>query len=265
MKRLLQLLLLPLLAASHLASAGELEEYARAANRLVALSQTAQREGKEPPRMASGEGKELITLLSDRQRFLDSRSFTPGDMSELSLLCGEMTKTMMNYMMFNLQRIDRSNKDAAALSAAVAAASRENIHSYQDEIAQLMPMTTLCMGKQLPVLEQFLTTLKPDEFNEARQRGLAMTQNGLFTSMLGALSGIGDPTVSEANQLKMVGALAEVAPVYAAALPLENRSRIVALARMRLLNSAPAFKDALLRILQAMENAECTGLCRRAP
>lgn len=264
MKRLLQLLLLTLLGASQLAPAGELEEYARAANRLVALSQAAQREGKAPPRMAEGEGKDLIALLSDRQRFLDARNFAPSDMEELSLLCGEMTKAMMNYMMFDLQRIDRGNKDAAALSAAVAAASRENIRNYQDEIAQLMPMTTLCMGKQLPVLERFLATLNPEEFNDVRRRGLAMTQNGLFTGLLGALSGIGDPTVGEANQLKMIAALAEVAPAYAAALPLESRSRIAALAQTRLTNSGPAFSDALQRILKAMQKTECTGLCRRA-
>ncbi|UTY55911.1 hypothetical protein [Massilia sp. erpn] len=264
MKRLLQCLLLALLGANHLASAGELEEYARAANRLITLSQAAQQAGKAPPRMAEGEGKELIALLSNRQRFLDSRSFAPSDMDELGLLCGEMTKSMMNYMMFNLQRIDRSNKDPAALSAAVAAASRENIRNYQDEIAQLMPMTTLCMGKQLPLLEQFVTTLKPEEFNETRRRGLVMTQNGLLNGLLGSLGGIGDPTVSEANQLKMVSALAEVAPVYAAALPLENRRRVAAQAQMRLLNSPPAFTDALLRILKAMESTTCTGLCSRA-
>ncbi|WP_150119103.1 hypothetical protein [Massilia sp. NR 4-1] len=263
MKRLLHCLLLTLLGASYLASAGELEEYARAANRLATLSQVAQQEGKTPPRITEGEGKELIALLSNRQRFLDSRSVAPGELNELSLLCGEMTKAMMNYMMFDLQRIDRSNKDPAALSAAVAAAARENIQRYQDEIALLMPMPVLCMGKQLPLLEQFLTTLKPEEITETRQRGIAMTQNGLLNSMLGALTGIGDPSVREENQLKMLNVLAEVAPVYAAALPLNNRSYITALARTALLNSPPAFTDALLRILAAMENMECTGLCSR--
>ncbi|MES3024358.1 MAG: hypothetical protein V4857_22550 [Pseudomonadota bacterium] len=264
-KRWTGFMLLALFAQGQVAVAAEdeLQVYARASARLASLFEIAGQNRKLVPRVTSKEGAQLLSTLSDRRRFLDAKTYALKDLPVATEMCGSATKAAMSYLLFDMQSgLAGAGKDPAKIAAALNIVGDTNFVAFQDEISPLLAFSYQCMAKQIPLLEQFIAGLKPEELTDVRRAGLRQMQNGIFSAYYNFLGAFATPSVSDSNRGRIARVMAEVAPSYAAILPVKGREQIQALARSMQAKVPSKFAGDLAKIVTAMENKRCDGLCR---
>lgn len=243
-----------LCGATSVASADEFAAYKLAASQLHVLPQ--------PARATSPKAAPLFAILSDNQRFLESRSFAVSDMAKLREMCGTSANLMAPYMLDGTQAAAAAaGKDQQKANAAVIERMKRNARVFQDELAQLLPFAARCNARLVPVTEAFIAKLPPKQFDEARQAGVRQMQQGLFSTLSGTISMAAHKEMDEAHLVRIIRAVASSAPAYASILPLSMRGQVNSLATTaQTLVSAEQAK-LLAQVGQAMQDRNCNKLC----
>jgi len=258
--RLAQILLLCACTSAN-AGAHEVDVYLAAGKEFekIIVEKTAQ---GSMPRLGDKGVAELIGTLSDSQRFLNSTTYQTADLMTLINMCTKTNVISKSYTLFDAKSYLKQGDDQAVIAQQLAKLMGTNILSYQNELEQLYPFMIRCFATAMPLLSDFVATLKPEEFTEVRRGGLQQTRNGVLYIYNGHLQAINFPEIKKSFKEKTVQALAETAVVFATIIQPAARQQIVALANIAQKNASGEMINNLQKIIDAMSTTECTGLCK---
>jgi hypothetical protein len=235
------------------ASAGELEDYMAASERLRVLSLSEKRH-QRIPRLSSKEAAPLITALSDQKRFL-SRRYRGGDFTRVTNMCVGASTAAQRYIVFDTELLS----DQALIEQKKA----RNLVEFQDEVFGLLAFMYACHGKNTPAMHGFAVAMSSGEPDHLAVEVVVHTKRSIARSYTKILSYMTrSPSVTIANRLKLLRSLSEAAPQFVLILSPAERGDIIKIANAALANVPPEFKGDLQTIAQAMRLAACEGLCQ---
>ena len=208
----------------------------------------------EMPRLADAQGGVVLRLLGDSSRFLDDVGYAPEDIGALSEVCDRAKAGITSYMSF--QAVQQGAIDAKVVV--------QNVVDYQDELAVLQPFLARCIARQVPLAEAMLRRLGPAQASQLRLGGLTRAQTSLLQLYAGAATCFVDTRFGP-SYCGLIDTLAELAPVHARGLPLVSRAFGIRLLPPPAQVPAGPQHDAVRRIVNALGDLRCTGLCLLEP
>ena len=230
------------------ASAAALGAHAEAGRAFDALR--AAQPGRMP-RLAEPEAGSVLRVLGDAPRFLDDVGYTPAELGVLSDLCDRDKAAITAYISFG------AVQPGGGIDAAVVV---RNVLEFQDELAVLQPFLARCIARQVPVAEAMLRQMGERQASQLRLGGLKRSQASLLQLYAGVATCLADTRFGPAY-CSLLGLMAELAPVHARALPLASRTIAVRLLEPPQQLSAGPQREAVQRIVEAMRDDRCIGLC----
>lgn len=257
--RLLPLAFL-MIQASHAASSPSVEEYLAASKKFEQQKSEANARHMMP-RMTDEKVAAVLEILSD-DRVLKRRRYTVQDIGILLDVCGKANEVTMSYVLFDIKDQVTEKNDVATAILQVQKLMANNIYSFQDEVVKVQPFVIRCMATQLPLMNQFLESLRPEEFTDIRRKGALQARNGTLELYYGALTSVSDQRIKEGNRLRTLAALADTSSVFAESLPSDQRKLIADLANSASQSAAEALRKPLLAIQRSMSNPACSALCK---
>jgi len=214
------------------------------------------------PRISDKEAAKLFVVLSDSDRFLNSPAYQLKDLDSLMGICGKATSISMSYLYFNLKKNVNPKNDPSAVALQVAKVMENNTLSFQNELEQLQPFISRCTAKEIPLLNEFIASLPPEQLTATRRAGLQQMRNGISQIYIGSLLVASNSAYKESYRSKILQALAETAPQFSLLLQPNIRIQIKDFAISKQATSPKAFIELLNSIARAMGETGCTGLCR---
>jgi hypothetical protein len=237
-----------------------IDEYLQASAKFEALV-TEGAKAHKMPRITEKQAADVILTLSDRQRFLNSYTFQLKEFDLLLDICGKANAAVMSYALFDLEANLDKKDDPKLIALKVQKLMGRNVQTYQNELARLQPFQIQCMATQVPLMREFVESLKPEEMTEVRRDGLKQWQNGMYGMYIGCLQSINNSQLSKSYRLIILQSLADTAEVFAPSLQLAMRKRILNLAKSIQSITSDDFQLPLAKIIQAMSDISCEGLC----
>ncbi len=214
------------------------------------------------PRIEDKNVAEMISTLSDSERFLDSIPYHLKDIDFLMKVCEKANAAVMSYSLFDLKNNIDNKADPKVVALQVAELMERNIQSFQDELAQLQPFTVRCMAKQIPLITEFLQSLKPEEFTNVRREGVKKMREGMFGSYFGFLQITNNLSLKESYRANLLKAISETATLNSSILHLKERRQILDLVIAIKDKASDSMHSHLEKIAQAMSQTGCEGLCK---
>ncbi len=250
-----------LLGQSAFAGSEHVTLYLEASARFEALVAQGAQE-RRMPRATEAQAADVIATLSDTQRFLNSTTYRPKDLPLLTDMCGKANAAVMAYALFDLKaHIDQSAKPQV-VAVQLQRLMERNVHTFQEELSRLQPFLVRCMATQIPLLEVFVSSLKPEEMTDIRRAGLQKARMGTFAMYVGVLESARATSLGESYRQNLLEALAETASAFAPSLQLTERSRILDFVKAVRPIAPSSFDLYLGKISEAMSDVRCDGLCR---
>jgi hypothetical protein len=214
------------------------------------------------PRISDKKAAELIATLSDSRRFLDSTTYQVKDLGPLTEMCGKANVAVMSYALFDVKNNIDPNANAKGVAVQGARLVEKNVQTFQDELERLQPFLFRCMAKQITLLTEYMLSLKPEELTDTRLAGLRQMRSGIFESYYGVLQIANNSALKDSYRIKVLQAIGDTATQYASILQPPARRQIVDLAKSSLPTAPNALQESLGKIVNAMTQARCDGLCR---
>lgn len=247
------------LAANTSAVAHEARAYLDASKEFEGLVAQSQSVGKMP-RIEDKKVAGLITVLSDSERFLKSPTYFLQDVDALMDICEKSKATVMSYVLFDFKKIDPRG---AQVALQLSRLTEKNIQTFQGELEQLQPFQIRCMGKAIPLLNDFVTSLPPHKFTETRRTGFQQMRAGIMQDFTTILRDAYNTAYNESYRLKLLQALSDSASAYSSALQPASRRQLRELAKS---GSGQAgvpkdFNPYIEQISNALAGTDCVGLC----
>lgn len=215
------------------------------------------------PRLENSRVAELISILSDSHRFLDSKKYHVKDIEELIEICGGANNAVMAYSLFDLRNRIDPEAPPPLNALQVQKLMGENIATFQDELKQLQPFVIKCLAKEASLLPELIESLKPEALTDVRLSGLQQFRAGILGSYYGFIQIAGNSALTESYRARVIQALAETAPQLSKVFQPEARRQIIDL--IDYINAQPttpeAFHHYLKVISDAMNKATCIALC----
>lgn len=241
-------------------AADNLAAYSQAGKTLAVLVAKAEK-ADDAKLLQTEEVDQLVTVLSDEQRFLQKGSYSKDQLGNLLQLCGMSNKAVMSLALFRLKGSIEPKADRKVIAQQAAALMENNAITFGRHLAQLQPFMIRCMARQVSPMSEFMAALDPQEMTPIRRQGLEQARNGFVQLMTGVLKNSNDLKYDKTYRIAIVKALTEAAPDLISTLPLEMRSRVRTLATANRDSMSADIKPYLDRIYQALDNKECIGLC----
>ncbi len=238
----------------------EFAAYSDAGDKLVSLVKKAEQEhnGKS---LQTQEVDQLVVVLSDEKRFLQSTAYSKDQLQTITQLCAVSSKVVMSFMLFDLKSHIDPKADSKTVAIKAAAVMEENMRAFQGLLMHLQPFTIRCLGKQVDPINEFMAALPPEQMTAVRRNGVSQMKNGTAQMFAGALKNASDTSFDEAYRLALLKALAEAAPKLASTLGVTTRAQIKA-ASLPADEAVPAeFKPYLDEISKVLDGKACEGLC----
>ncbi|MES2951452.1 MAG: hypothetical protein V4858_23215 [Pseudomonadota bacterium] len=256
----LLVLALLLVQASHAALIPGVDEYLTASKEFEQQKLEANTR-KTMPRIADEQAAAVLEVLSD-DRVLSGRKYTVQDMDILFDVCGKANEVNMSYALFDIKNQVTKTNDVATVTAQVQHLMLKNVYMFQDEVAKVQPFLIRCLAKQLPLLTQFLESLRPEEFTDVRRKGALQARNGMLGVYYGALTSVSDQRIKIGNRLRMLTALADTSSVFAQSLSDDLRRAVADLANSASQSAPDVLRKPLLTIQRSMRESSCSVICK---
>ncbi|MBS1197770.1 MAG: hypothetical protein H6R18_1555 [Proteobacteria bacterium] len=244
-----------------MAHAQGLPEYLSAARELDSLVIEATN-NNAMPRVTDIKVAQLVSVLSDSDRFLNSTAYETKDLGDLVEICGKANAISMKYALFDLKKAIDPKTDQKKIVLRVQQVMEKNVLAFQDELELLQPFLIRCMAKQAPLMNDFMLKLKPEEITEIRVQGIRQARNGTYNMYMGFLQSLNFKGIKASYRLKLLRALSETAERYSAILQPEARQKIGDFAKLVQLSAPEPFRSDLKTIIEAMSATACDGLCK---
>jgi hypothetical protein len=246
-------------SAATAAESFDLRPYREANARFLEL--LAAGEGGVAKDLRTPEFARLVTLMSDEKRFLRAKAFTQADMPDVMDLCDMANRNDMGLLFFGVKsRIDAKWSDAEKVRKLTPLIEQNSI-DFQPELTTLQPFHIRCMGLGMPLLEDFVRALPPDQMTPVRRGGLTKMRNGYTEMISGMLMNIGDMRLSTRYRAAVVEAMADAAPALASVFNLSQRARLLGIVEKSEPTMPREFKTSRERIQRALQDSECSVLC----
>jgi hypothetical protein len=243
-----------------IAAPQDIDQYLEASAKFEALVSESAKQRKMP-RLKEKQAADVIFVLSDIQRFLNSYTYQIKDVDLLMDICGKANAAVMSYALFNLEANLDKRDDPQLIALKVQKLMERNIQTFQDELARLQPFQIQCMATGIPLISEFVESLKPEEMTDVRRDGLKKWRYGVFGMYVGWLQSINNPQLSKSYRLIILQSLADTASAFAPSLQLPVRKQILDFAKSVQSVSSNDFHLPLAKIIQAMSDMSCEGLC----
>ncbi|MEJ8853540.1 hypothetical protein WKW79_03110 [Variovorax robiniae] len=202
------------------------------------------------PRLDDAQGGVVLRLLGDSKRFVDDVRYTPEDLAALSQVCDRTRAAITAYTSFNA--VQQGVPDAKVVV--------QNVVDYQDELAVLQPFVARCIARQVLLAEAMLQKLGAAQASQLRLGGLKRAQNSLLQLYAGVASCFADSRFG-ASYCALLDTMSELARVHARGLPLVSRAFGLRLLPQPAQVPEGPRREALQRIVDALGDIRCTGLC----
>ncbi len=246
-------------SAATAAESFDLRPYREANARLLEL--LAAGDGGAAKDLRTPEFARLVTLMSDEKRFLRAKEFTQADMQDVMDLCDMANRNDMSLLFFGVKsRIDPKWSEAEKVRELTPLIEQNSI-DFQPELTTLQPFHIRCMGLGMPLLEDFVRALPPDQMTPVRRDGLTKMRNGYAQLLTGMLMNIGDTRLAISYRGAVIEAVAEASPALASVLSLSQRARLLDAVQKSERTMPREFKTPRERIQRALQNSECSVLC----
>ncbi|GHT99335.1 hypothetical protein AGMMS49960_04320 [Betaproteobacteria bacterium] len=213
------------------------------------------------PRITEPAAAEVIAILSDSKRFLTQSNFRLEHLDKVSNMCGTANKISMTYVMFDLKNHVDVGADPAAVTVQVMNVMGRNSYTFQGELKLLGPFLYRCLARQIPVMTEFISKLKPEELTDVRLAGLQRVRKGILQTIAGTILFAVDESSEESYRAAILQALAENASQYISLLSIPERQQILTLIASAQPNAPSFARKHLATISAAMSDTSCTGLC----
>ena len=249
----------PLIATNALASPPDLGDYFSAAKKFEKLIIENKKQNKMPLLQEKGAAS-LIQTLSDK-RFIKPEKYSVSDLNSLLDVCDKANAFVKTYVYFNAtQRFMKSKNSNKPLSYQEILDG--NVEQFQNELSKLHPFQIYCMATQIPLLEGFVQSLKPEEITPIRIDGLKRARSGMLLVYKGLLQEINNEKLKHAYRLELIKAVSKSSPVFARFLHVSQREKIVNMATGYNETAPSAFKPHLEFLILSMQVKTCENLCR---
>ena len=249
-----------LIQASHAASIPSMEEYL-AASKEFDLQKAEANTRQSMPRIEDKRVATVFAVLFD-DRILTARRYSVQDMDTLLTICGKANEVSMSYILFDLKNQITEKNDPIAAAAQIIILMGKNSYIFQDEVAMALPFLIRCAAVQLPLLTQFLESLRPEEFTDVRREGALQFRNGIFGMYGEALTSTTDQRIKEGNLMRILSALADTSSTLAESLPEDKRKLIADFSTLAIQSASEALRKPLLTIQRSMQESSCSVLCK---
>jgi len=237
----------------------QLQPYRDAHARFIALLEAG--DGGTPAQLRTPEFARIVKVLSDDARFLRARPFVQDDMSAVMDLCDLANRAHVKLMLFGTSSSFDPKLTQKEQLAQLMPRINQNTVEFQAELSGLQPFAIRCLGLSIPLLEEFMRKLPPEQFTPVSRDGLVKMRWGYAEMLRGMFMSITETKYSTKYRDAVVKALAEASPRLASTLTLEQRATLQE-TYMRALQETPLdVAPDILRIGEALRSKECKGLC----
>lgn len=249
-----------LVLAGHATAADDVAVYSEAGKKLAALVAKAEK-ADDAKLLQTEETNQLVTVLSDEQRFLQKRNYSKDQLGDVLQLCGTSNKAVMSLALFHLKGSIDPKANQKVIAQQVAALMEKNVKRFGRYLEHLQPFMIRCMARQVSPMSDFMASLAPQEMTAVRRKGLEQARNGFAQLIIGVLKNSNDARYNKTYRLAIIKALAESAPELVSTLPIKMRSRIQSVATAGSDSVSADFTPYMKQIYQALDSKECKGLC----
>jgi len=168
----------------------------------------------------------------------------------------------MLYALFDLGNAIDRKADATRIALQVAQLMERNVVRFQDELQSLQPFLVRCLAKGISLLTDSIASLAPAELTDVRRAAVEGTRQGAFAVCYGLLLTANHRALEEPYKEAVLSAMADTAAQYASILQPTMRRQLadVAASMSALVHDRP--RGYIERILRAMNDTRCEGLCR---
>ncbi len=214
------------------------------------------------PRLSDGRAAMFLATLSDSQRFLDGNTFDEAQLPALLDLCDKANRKGIVYLMFDLDKEFDESMPLEAAQQVIIKRMLQNAHTYQDELAELQPFATRCMGRLVSSISPLFDRMKPEEITSVRRAGLDKMRKGMDSAVLGTLVSASDLSLKDRYRTNTLMAVAETAPQFVSAMNPDEREKLLSAAKEAISTAPENLKGYIEKIADALAEPSCEGLCR---
>lgn len=230
-------LLLGLACAQAQAAADYIADFNSAATELRQLVQQGEA-SKQLPQLSDPKVAELFARMANLNTTLAREPAGRHELQELLPACNQGAPLLSRYM----------KADAAKR------------YHYQNEVAGMVDISVRCFGHLLPVLNDTATLAELD--NPQARQGVTQVRTGTLYIFGGGFMMLVDNKIGLPARQRIAAALADSAPAYTMAMTQQQREELLSLASNARTIVGKELKTELDRIIAALGNTECTGLCK---
>lgn len=234
--------------------------YIKAADAVIAAQGQA---GQTPPPPASDPRVQaLLVQVSDIDAVFGHATLTAADMEPVMELCGRSNRIAVGYTLANIVSLKLPpGQSADTLPTRVAELGSRNTVVYQDIVMPLLAFSARCSARMMPLMVDFFTHLPAEQRTPIRMGGLRQMRKGLAGAIAGAVATTSQEGISPQNRHLAASAAADVAPTFAAIMPVADRKVLQQVAIHGKALAAPADQASLERVAHAFADEQCEGLC----
>lgn len=193
--------------------------------RLETLARASRARG-EMPRIADPEVRQVLAAIWDARPLDPARRAGAADLPVLMRFCEAGGNVWRSYFQFNPRGIGTPDLEA-------------NMKKYDDEIMPGLTFSVRCSGAMMEAAGAFMATLSAEQMNQTRRDGWNRLRAGAMQVIQGAVTTLGDPSVSPVHARELARALNETGPRFAAGLEPAERQATATMVRGALPSVGP--------------------------
>lgn len=213
----------------------------------------------ELPHIEDGNVASLIATLIN-QSYIDTEQYELNELNTLLDVCDKVTLFVNTYVNFKARQqflVGIQNSPPTSYQDILDG----NIRNFQGVLKELQPFQLRCVAAEIPLLEQFMGSLKQEERTPVRINGVKKARQGILQMYAGLLTGIGNETLDESYRLELLSAISESSDAFARLMPVVEREYVAKLVNENMRHTSKEFEDELGVVLHAMSTKECIKLC----
>lgn len=214
-----------------------------------------------PPRVDQLAPAAQWAILGDYEKYLDAWIFEPTDLTVLLGLCSQTHSIAVSYLLHNAKSTVDPFSPMQVQQQKTVALMNANAIKFQKEFAVLQPFVIRCLATQIPLLAQFIKTLPVEQLTFVRRDGLKQMTGGATTLVIGAITSVAEPQMSDDFKERTLMALVKSIGEFSAASTLPNRLKILQFIAQRRPDIPLLYSTQIALIEEALADQNCRDLC----
>ncbi len=238
--------------------------YAEALDAFLKVSERTMAEKSAMPRLSDPGVADLLHTLADVDGVLGSQPFRGGDLAGVLTVCN--APLVGHYLTQGFASRSAASKDESGAELSQEQRQKKLLESfvaYQDELTPLVAFALQCRARTVSSLEELAAYAEKKERYSPQLRRQIRIFQARMSGNLGLLADLiaAGPGVRAEKMARLVQTAAAVAVDTSGTLPVEARQALLARFEVARAVADGALHDGLDRILTALRQETCEGLC----